>query len=700
MARDERSVPAAVGKEINLDANENYFNRELSQLQFNYRVLKQTTDNAHPLINRLIFCCYFSSNMDEFFEIRVAGLKQQIKYGREIPDSDGMSPDQVLAEISRMAHEYIGEQYEILNKVLIPEMEKENIHFVRRREWTPEQKEWVSTYFEEEILPVVSPIGLDPSHPFPRLANKSLNFIVELDGQDAFGRETGMAILPAPRSLPRLVRLPDNICNGGDNLVFLSSMIHAHADRFFPGMQVKGCYQFRLTRNADLELEDDLEDLASALRGELVSLRFGDGVRLEVADNCPEKLSQFLLEVFGLGERDLYQVQGPVNLTRLMAIVELVSRPDLTYSRFSPSIPRQIRSAESIFDAIRKRPILLCHPFESFSPVVDLLRQAAKDPQVLAIRQTFYRTGAESEIVDALADAASRGKEVTAVIELRARFNEAENLELASRLQEAGVIVVYGVVGHKTHAKMILIVRREEGRLRRYVHMGTGNYHAGSARLYTDYSLMTCDESIGDDANKLFKQLTGMGKALQIKKLLHSPFTLHSRLLSLIEREAGYRKKGRIILKFNALTEIQLIKALYRASQAGAKIDLIIRGICCLRPEVPGLSENIRVRSIIGRFLEHTRVCYFGNNGRQEVYCSSADGMERNLLSRVETAFPLDDPALARRVKEDLDTYLADNSQSWVLQPDGSYVRNQPGEAEERVVCQSMLLEHLIHRPD
>ncbi|MEP1217534.1 MAG: polyphosphate kinase 1 [Marinobacter sp.] len=705
MAKDERSVPAPVDvppgdEEINLDANENYFNRELSQLQFNYRVLKQTTDNAHPLINRLIFCCYFSSNMDEFFEIRVAGLKQQIKYGREIPDSDGMAPDQVLAEISRMAHEYIGEQYEILNKVLIPEMEKENIHFVRRREWTTEQKEWVSTYFKEEILPVVSPIGLDPSHPFPHLANKSLNFIVELDGKDAFGRETGMAILPAPRSLPRLVRLPDNICNGGDNLVFLSSMIHAHADRFFPGMQVKGCYQFRLTRNADLELEDDLEDLASALRGELLSLRFGDGVRLEVADNCPEKLSQFLLEVFGLGERDLYQVQGPVNLTRLMAIVELVDRPDLTYPGFAPSIPRQIRSAESIFDAIRKRPILLCHPFESFSPVVDLLRQAARDPQVLAIRQTFYRTGAESEIVDALAEAASRGKEVTAVIELRARFNEAENLELASRLQEAGVIVVYGVVGHKTHAKMILIVRREEGRLRRYVHMGTGNYHAGSARLYTDYSLMTCDESIGDDVNKLFKQLTGMGKALQIKKLLHSPFTLHSRLLSLIEREAGYGKKGRIILKFNALTEIQLIKALYRASRAGAKIDLIIRGICCLRPEVPDLSENIRVRSIIGRFLEHTRVCYFGNDGRPEVYCLSADGMERNLLSRVETAFPLDDPALAGRVREDLDICLADNSQSWVLQPDGSYIQNQPGDGEERVACQLVLLERLTKRPD
>ncbi len=652
-AGDERSVPAPVnvppvGEEINLDANENYFNRELSQLQFNYRVLKQALDTTHPLINRLIFCCIFSSNMDEFFEIRVAGLRQQMKYGRETVGADGMMPEQALAEISRVAHEYIREQYDILNNVLIPEMEQENIHFVRRREWTPEQAEWVRTYFEEEILPVVSPIGLDPSHPFPRLVNKSLNFIVELDGKDAFGRETGMAIVPAPRSLPRLVRLPDDVCNGGDNLVFLSSMIHAHADELFPGMEVKGCYQFRLTRNADLELEDDLEDLASALRGELLSRRFGDGVRLEVADNCPEELVQFLLKEFGLTERDLYQVHGPVNLTRLMAVGGLVDRQDLTYSGFSPSI-----------------------------------------------RQTLYRTGADSEIVEALADAARRGKEVTAVIELRARFSEAENLELASRLQEAGVIVVYGVVGYKTHAKMILIVRREEGRLRRYVHLGTGNYHAGNARLYTDYSFMTCDESIGDDVNKLFQQLTGMGKALKIKKLFHSPFTLHSRLLSLIEREAGYGEKGRIIFKFNALTEIQLIKALYRASQAGVKIDLIIRGICCLRPEVPGLSENIRVRSIIGRFLEHTRVYYFGNNGRPDVYCSSADGMERNLLSRVETAFPLDDPELVARVREDLDTYLADNCQSWVLQPDGSYIQNQPGEDEERLASQLVLLERL-----
>ncbi|PCM42984.1 polyphosphate kinase 1 [Marinobacter sp. ANT_B65] len=699
-ADGEQIVPASVdvppaGEVINLDASENYFNRELSQLRFNYRVLKQALDTAHPLFNRLIFCCIFSSNMDEFFEIRVAGLRQQMKYGRETVGADGMIPEQALNEISRVAHEYINEQYDILNNVLIPELEKENIHFVRRREWTPEQAEWVRNYFEDEILPVVSPIGLDPSHPFPRLVNKSLNFIVELDGKDAFGRETGMAIVPAPRSLPRLVRLPDEICNGGENLVFLSSMIHAHADELFPGMEVKGCYQFRLTRNADLELEDDLEDLASALRGELLSRRFGDGVRLEVADNCPQELVQFLLTEFGLGARDLYQVNGPVNLTRLMAVTSLVDRPDLTYAGFSPSIPRSIRSKETIFDAIRKRPILLHHPFQNFSPVVDLLRQAAKDPQVLAIRQTLYRTGANSEIVEALADAARRGKEVTAVVELRARFSEAENLELASRLQEAGVIVVYGVVGYKTHAKMILIVRREEGRLRRYVHLGTGNYHAANARLYTDYSFLTCDESIGDDVNKLFQQLTGMGKALKIKKLFHAPFTLLTRLLGLVERETALGRKGRIVIKINGLTEIQLIKALYRASQAGVQIDLIVRGICSLKPGVPGLSDNIRVRSVVGRFLEHTRIYCFGNNGKPDVYCSSADGMERNLLNRVETAFPIEDPELIARVREDLDTYLADNCQSWVLQPDGSYIQNQPGEGEERFASQLVLLERL-----
>ena len=681
-----------------LKAPENYFNREISHLQFNYRVLRQACDESHPLLERLMFCCIFSSNMDEFFEIRAAGLRQQLKYGREVPGPDGRAPQQTLSEIADVAHRYVEEQYRILNERIIPELRDEGIHFVRRRDWTRAQADWVARYFRDEIMPVVNPIGLDPSHPLPRLVNKSLNFIVELDGKDAFGRETGMAIVPAPRSLPRLVRLPDEVCTSGDNLVFLSSMIHAHANLLFPGMRIKGCYQFRLTRNADLELEDDLEDLASALRGELLSRRFGDAVRLEVADNCPRHLADFLLRQFGLTERELYWANGPVNLARLTAVSDLVDRPDLQHPAMTPGLPKTLKGRESTLDAVRQQDILLLHPYESYSPVVDFLRQAARDPQVLAIRQTLYRTGADSEMVEALAEAARRGKEVTAVIELRARFDEAENLELASRLQEAGVIVVYGVVGYKTHAKMILIVRRENGRLKRYVHLGTGNYHAGNARLYTDYSFMSCDDALGDDVNKIFQQLTGMGKTLRIQKLLHAPFTLHKRVLEMIERETSNAlagKRARIIVKVNGLTEAEVIRALYRASCAGVQVDLIVRGICCLRPGVEGLSDNIRVVSIIGRFLEHSRVYWFANAGKPEVYCSSADWMERNLINRVETCFPVEDRRLARRLRRDLEVYLRDNAQSWALQPDGNYIQRQPAPGEKRVASQQALMQRL-----
>ncbi|UZE95656.1 polyphosphate kinase 1 [Alkalimarinus alittae] len=685
--------------EIDLGSHDYYINRELSHLQFNYRVLKQSIDENHPLLNRMMFCCIFSSNMDEFFEIRVAGLKHQIKYGRETVGPDGLTPEQILAELDIKAHEVVEEQYRILNDVLFPELQKQNIRFLRRREWNDMQAEWVANYFEAEILPVINPIGLDPSHPFPRLVNKSLNFIVQLDGQDAFGRETGMAIVPAPRSLPRMVRFPDEVCNGGDNLVFLSSMIHEHADKLFPGMDVKGCYQFRLTRNADLVLaHDEMEDLASALRGELLSRRFGEAVRLEVADNCPQELVQFLLDEFSLSDRELYRVEGPVNLTRMMNLEKLISRSDLLYPRFTPGLPKALNNKQDIFSAIRQKDILLLHPYQSFTPVVDLLRQSAKDSNVVAIKQTLYRTGADSELVAALVDAARRGKEVTAVIELRARFDEAENLELASRLQEAGVVVVYGVVGYKTHAKMMLIVRREEGGFKRYVHLGTGNYHAGNARLYTDYSFMSADEALVKDVHKIFQQLTGMGKALKIKKLFHAPFTLHRKMLELIDREAQHASEGNsayILIKINSLTDPKVMKALFKASQAGVKIDLIVRGICCLRPGIPGVSENIRVRSIIGRFLEHTRVHYFENNGRPVVYASSADWMVRNLVHRVETCFPIEDKKLAERVKEELDYYLQDNCLSWALQPEGDYILNHPEEGEDRFSVQQKLLETL-----
>lgn len=686
------------GEDIDLNNHQFYVNRELSHLQFNQRVLKQTLDTNHPLLNRLLFCCIFSSNMDEFFEIRVAGIQNQIKYGRETIGPDGLSPQQTLDAINLTAHELVREQYDTLNDILIPALEQENIRFLRRQEWSDAQQAWLADYFDREVLPIINPIGLDPSHPFPRLVNKSLNFIAELDGKDAFGRETGLAIIPAPRSLPRMVKLPEDISEGAE-VVFLSSIIHAHADQLFPGMVVQGCYQFRLTRNADFELaNDDMEDLASALKGELLSRRFGDAVRLELADNCPEHLISFLLKEFKLTKHDLYQVNGPVNLARLMELANLVDRPDLLYPSFAPGTPKLLRSNSSLFPIIRQKDVLLHHPFQSYTPVIDFLRQAAKDPNVVAIKQTLYRSGTNSEIVDALVDAARRGKEVTVVIELRARFDEAENIELASRLQESGAVVVYGVVGFKTHAKMILVARREADGFKHYVHLGTGNYHTSNARLYTDYSFMSSDEALGKDVFKIFQQLTGMGKVLKIKKLFHAPFTLHDSLIQLIERETEHATQGKasgIIIKVNAVSEPKIIRALYKASQAGVPIQLIVRGICSLRPGVPGVSETIKVRSVIGRFLEHSRVYWFHNDGKDEIYGASADWMTRNLLSRVETCFPIENKKLIERVKAEMNLYLADNCQSWEMDSEGSYHLNQPAEDEARIAAQHSLLEQL-----
>ncbi|UYG00487.1 MULTISPECIES: polyphosphate kinase 1 [unclassified Halomonas] len=672
--------------QTDLDDPALYFNRELSHLQFNIRVLEQALDDAHPLLNRLMFLLIFSSNMDEFFEIRVAGLKHQVALNDNAASADGRLPKAVLAEISDTAHRQIRRQYQILNNTLLPALEAQGLRFRRRDQWCDEQRAWVRAFFDREIMPVISPIGLDPSHPFPRLVNKSLNFIVELEGKDAFGRAGGMAILPAPRSLPRLIALPKELCSEGfSEYVFLSSMIHAHADELFPGMRVLGCYQFRLTRNADLSVDpEEVSDLASALRGELLARRYGSGVRLEVANNCPEGLTGFLLRQFDLTEDDLYRVEGPVNLTRMMSVLGDVDRPELVYRPFTPSIPKGLKEG-SLFSAIRQQDILLHHPFQAFSPIEDLLREAARDPDVLAIKQTLYRTGADSSIVGALVEAASQGKEVTVVIELRARFDEADNLQLASRLQEAGAIVIYGIMAYKTHAKMIHIVRREGGELRHYAHLGTGNYHAKTARLYTDYSLMTANQALCADVHRVFQQLSGMGQTRKIDTLLHAPFTLHARLIEMIDREAQFAargKRGHIIIKCNSLTEPKLIKALYRASQAGVECDLIIRGMCSLRPGVKGVSENIRVRSIIGRFLEHTRVFHFHNGGKPETWCASADFMTRNMFHRVETCFLLKDKKLANRVRKDLETYLVDNCQSWILESDGSYHLQSPGKSD------------------
>lgn len=685
---------------INLASPELYINRELALLEFNRRVLEQSKDEGVPLLERLRFLCIAASNLDEFFEIRVAGLKQQVAYGSTQRGPDNLGPTDQLRRIAEITHALVDEQYRVLNEVLIPRLEAEDIRFLRRSTWNRRQATWVKRYFSRELAPVLSPIALDPAHPFPRVLNKSLNFIVTLEGKDAFGRNSGMAIVGAPRSLPRLVQLPESATGGPTDFVFLSSIIHQHVSDLFPGMQATGCYQFRVTRNSDLFVdEEEIDDLKRALEGELSSRRFGDEVRLELADDCPEEVEAFLVRQFELEDTDVYRCNGPVNLTRMMAIPDMIDRPDLKYPGFIPRIPQRIRRNEDLFEVIRRSDLLLHHPFESFAPVVDFLRQAARDPHVLAIRQTLYRTGADSAVVKALVDAAREGKEVTVVIELRARFDEEANIELAETLQEAGAHVVYGVVGHKTHAKMALVVRREGRTLRRYVHLGTGNYHARTARLYTDYGLFTCDAAIGEDIQKMFQQLTAMGRVAKLKKVIQSPFALHRHMLDLVAAEAEHARAGRparIIAKMNSLVEPQMIQALYTASQAGVRIDLIVRGICSLRPGVAGVSETIQVRSIIGRFLEHTRIFYFENGDDEErVYLSSADWMERNFFRRVETCFPVEDRRLRQRIiEESLENYLADNTQAWLLQSDGTYRRASHGNARRRS-AQAVLLGNL-----
>jgi polyphosphate kinase len=681
-----------------LKAPELYLNRELSLLAFNRRVLEQAKDENTPLLERLRFLCISSSNLDEFFEIRVAGLMQKAVMASVQAGPDNMSPTELLGQISVQAHELVDEQYRVLNDVLLPALEQEGIRFVKRQEWNAAQAAWVKDYYEHELLPILSPIGLDPAHPFPRILNKSLNFIVTLKGKDAFGRTSGMAIVQAPRALPRLIRLPEEADSGPNDFVFLSSIIHAHVDDLFPGMKVQGSYQFRVTRNSDLFVdEEEVDDLLRAVEGELPSRRYGDEVRLEVADNCPPEVSEFLLDQFELSESDLYTVNGPVNLNRLMNLPDKVDRSDLTFPAFTPGLPARLSLASNIFQAIRKGDLLLHHPFESFVPVIDFLKQAASDPKVLAIKQTLYRTGPDSAVVDALVQAARAGKEVTVVVELRARFDEEANIALANRLTEAGAHVVYGVVGYKTHAKMILVVRREEERLRHYVHLGTGNYHARTARLYTDYGLLSSNPELGEDVHKLFLQLTSLGRSSKLSKILQSPFTLHTGMVERIGREAENARKGkpaRIIAKMNAVVEQNVIRALYAASQSGVQVDLIVRGICCLRPGVPGVSENIRVRSIIGRFLEHTRVFCFLNGGKEEVFGSSADWMDRNLHRRVETCFPVEEKKLKERMIRELNYYLEDNTQAWELQSDGNYVRTAPGKGEP-LSAQLRLLQEL-----
>jgi len=661
---------------IDLKGSGLYINRELSLLSFNRRVLEQAKDTTLPLLERLRFLCISSTNLDEFFEVRVAGLQQRAELVASALSPDDMTASETLLAVRDEAQILVDEQYRVLNEILMPELVSARIHIIKRDLWTEIHDLWLKRYFEDELLPILSPLGLDPAHPFPRILNKSLNFIVSLQGQDAFGRHSGMAIVQAPRALARVIALPRTDKQVYE-FVLLSSVIHAYVDRLFPGMKVLGCYQFRVTRNSDLYIEDeDVDDILRAVQGEIASRRYGDAVRLEVSRECPEETSQFLLRQFGLEEQDLYAVNGPVNLNRLGEIYDRIDRPDLKYPAFVPGVPRLLMQSPDIFAAIRHTDIVLHHPFESFLPVAEFIQKAAVDPLVLAIKQTMYRIGTESVIADALVAAAQAGKEVTVVIELRARFDEADNIALANRLQEAGAHVLYGIVGFKTHAKMALVVRREGGELRRYVHLGTGNYHLRTAKAYTDYGLFTCNPEIGEDVNHVFLQLTSLGRVIPLHKLAQSPFSLHARMLEFIERERLHAVAGRaahIILKMNALTEPEVIQALYRASMDGVRIQLIVRGICCLRPGVPGVSTHIHVRSVIGRFLEHSRVYYFANGGKKELFCASADWMERNFFRRVEICFPILQTRLRDRLLRDLKAYLKDNTHAWILQADGQY---------------------------
>lgn len=670
--------------------------RELSLLEFNRRVLAQAEDKNVPLLERLRFLCIVSSNLDEFFEVRMAWLKREDKLHPRRKLDNGKMPSETIADVTKAARSLIRYQYDLFNNVLQPELAQEGIFFYRRRNWTDTQKKWIEDYFDRELLPILTPIGLDPSHPFPRPLNKSLNFAVELDGTDAFGRPSGMAIVQAPRILPRVVPLPAELCQGGSGFVFLSSILHAHVGKLFPGMTVKGCHQFRLTRDSDLTVdEEDLKNLRAAIQNELHDREYGDGVRLEVADTCPAYIHDFLLSQFRLTAAELYQVKGPVNLVRLNAVPDLVDRPDLKFPPHTQGRLKALGKNGSIFKLIRRAPILLHHPYQSFDPVVHMIREAAADPAVLAIKMTIYRTGSNSELVRALMKAALAGKQVTVVVELMARFDEANNVNWAQQLENAGAHVVYGVFGYKVHAKMALVIRREDGVLKRYAHLGTGNYHQGTSRIYTDFGIITDDDQITADVNTLFMEITGLGKPGRLNKLYQSPFTLHKMVINRIRQETAHAKAGkpaRITAKMNSLIEPSVIDALYQASAAGVQVDLIVRGMCTLRPGVKGLSENIRVRSIVGRQLEHSRIYCFHNNGADDTFISSADWMGRNFFRRIEVATPVTTPILKKRViHEGLTMALDDNTHAWLMQPDGSYIRATPAEGESEVDLQNDL---------
>jgi len=672
-----------------------FLNRELSILAFNWRVLAQAQDPDIPLLERLKFLCIVSSNLDEFFEVRVASL-----LARDREEGSGQviwmrDFDQVSAE----AHRLVEQQYRTLNEQILPSLAEQGIHLLRHLDRTDAQQVWVKDYFEQEVRPLLTPIVLDPAHPFPQVVNKSLNFIVELAGKDAFGKGTTIAVMKAPRVLPRIIQLPDGLNGNGAAYCLLSSVIHAHIADLFPGRQVLGYSQFRVTRDSDLWVDEvEVKNLRQALKGELQTRQFGFAVRLEVAQNCPKNLSDFLLAQFDIAPEFLYPVDGPVNMVRLNELIDHASDPKFRFKPFVADLSMPL-AHEDIFSLITQHDWLLHHPYQSFQPVIEFLRAAAIDPLVVAVKQTIYRTGMNSELMEALIAAAQNGKEVTVVVELMARFDEEANINWADKLERVGAQVVYGVVGMKTHAKMALVIRRESGKLKMYAHLGTGNYHPTTTKFYTDFGLLTANQSLAREVNEVFINLTTLTRPKKLNHLWLAPFDLSKELLKAIRQETAIATEGRearIVAKMNALQDASIVLALYEASQAGVSIDLIVRGACVLRPGIPGLSENIRVRSIVGRFLEHSRIFLFQNDGKNDVYLSSADWMNRNLFRRVEVAFPVLDPELKQRViDEGLKPYLKDNHNAWELDGEGNYQRRKPGSRQQRFSAQDYLMESL-----
>jgi polyphosphate kinase len=671
------------------------FNRELSWLEFNRRVLEEAIDRSHPLLERLKFLSIFSTNLDEFFMIRVSGLKQQLDAAVSELSPDGLTPAAQLKGISERLRPMIAEQMRCLNKELIPELASQSIVYTPYRALSDRERRALNGYFLENVFPVLTPQAVDPSHPFPYVSNLSLNLGVMIEQQEGANGDTltassepRFARVKVPPIVPRLVPIGDSLAE----FTLLEELIAANLDVLFQGMRIGECHAFRVTRDADIEIrEDEANDLLQTVEMGVRRRRFGLGVRLEVSSTMPGEMVRLLASSIGLTAEDVYTIDGPLNAPDLMALHQL-DRPELKDKPLIPSVAASFKSEESIFDVLRKQDVLVHHPYNSFSSVVDFIQQAATDPDVLAIKMTLYRTGARSPIVQALMEASERGKQVAVLVELKARFDEENNIEWARRLERAGVHVVYGLLGLKTHCKVALVVRRESGSLRRYIHIGTGNYNPTTARLYTDLGLFTSNEQIGADASELFNYLTGLSRQSEYRRLLVAPVNLRERVSGFIEREIAHQKAGRparITAKVNSLTDTKLIRALYEASQAGVSVDLIVRGMCTLRPGALGLSDNIRVTSIVGRFLEHSRVFYFANGGDEEVYIGSADIMLRNLDRRVEVLVPIDDPRLKRHLKDEvLAICLRDNVKARRLDESGSYERVQPQEGEERLDSQ------------